>query len=162
MENRFENFPRLGQVKYGYPKCWENFCGKRKFRIGKPEKKGKKIAAAPDAAYLRKISHRNPRQSTGGKAGIKHQTPIRPTRMGVTSGESWYLTSFVYLSFFQFAASLNLSPSCLISVLSYLPHCVLSRLCRTYGWDCCRLAYVTWLLLQLGIEFVVHGTHSFL
>ena len=42
VENRLGNFPRFAQVKYGYQKLLENTCGKRDFRLGKPERKTKK------------------------------------------------------------------------------------------------------------------------
>ena len=85
--------------------------------------------------------HEKSRPDRRQKDVKKPQTPIRPTRMGVTSEYSWYLTSIVYLSFYRFARPRFLLFSSLRNTVaqpvsfctqrfgapSYMRHCLLER-----------------------------------
>jgi hypothetical protein len=63
VENRFENFPPVKQEITGYPKCFENSCGKKDSGVGKPGGEAKKQPVRRQTHILGRFSteiQRNP------------------------------------------------------------------------------------------------------
>ena len=91
-----------------------------------------------------------------------HKPPSVLTRMGVTSGGSWYLTSIVYLSFYWFATFLRTCRHLALfrSFSSSLIALSAPMLYSQLGW--LPVGFCDLVLVAFGFEFIVHWTHSFL